>query len=200
VPWPAPDPDGWPSGDSTSAIEAHVDTLVRDTERYGTTYAVLVIKDGRLLLERYGGAIPHWDRDDEPVGPTTQLLSWSMAKSVLHAAVGILVADGLLDVDAPAPVPRWHDDPHDPRGAITLEHLLTMRDGLEFAEDYVDAGVSDVIEMLFGAGKDDVAAYAEARPAQHPPGEVFSYSSGTSTVAARSSSTSCGPACSTRSG
>ena len=57
-----------------------------------------------------------------------------------------------------------------------------MRDGLDFAEDYVDAGVSDVIEMLFGDGKDDVAAYAEARPARHPPDTHFNYSSGTSNI------------------
>ena len=59
-----------------------------------------------------------------------------------------------------------------------------MRDGLDFTEDYVDAGVSDVIEMLFGAGKDDVAAYAEARPLAHEPGTRFNYSSGTSNIVA----------------
>lgn len=57
-----------------------------------------------------------------------------------------------------------------------------MRDGLDFAEDYVDARVSDVIEMLFGDGKDDVAAYAEARLALHPPDTHFNYSSGTSNI------------------
>jgi CubicO group peptidase (beta-lactamase class C family) len=144
----------------------------------------LVIHRGQLLLERYGGAIPHWDRDDEPVTATTQLLSWSMAKSVLHSAIGMLIADNLLELDAPAPVPAWHEDPHDPRHAITLEHLLTMRDGLAFAEDYVNAGVSDVIEMLFGSGQDDVAAYAEARPALCAPDMVFNYSSGTSNIIA----------------
>jgi len=184
VPWPARDPDGWPTGPTFPELDAHVDALVADTDRYGTTYAVLVIRGGRVLLERYGGAIPHWDRDDEPVGPTTQLLSWSMAKSVLHAGVGVLVGDGLLDIDAPAPVPAWHERADDPRRAITLEHLLTMRDGLAFAEDYVDAGVSDVIEMLFGSGQHDVAAYAEARPAAHTPDTVFNYSSGTSNIVA----------------
>jgi CubicO group peptidase (beta-lactamase class C family) len=78
-------------------------------------------------------------------------------------------------------VPAWRS-PDDPRGAITLEHLLTMRDGLEWAEDYVDAGVSDVIEMLFGAGRDDVAAYAEARTLGHEPDTYFNYSSGTSNI------------------
>ncbi len=184
TPWPAPDPDGWPRGDRHDGAERLVDELVADTERFGTTYAVLVIHRGRLLLERYGGAIPHWDREDEPVCATTQLLSWSMAKSILHCGIGLLIGDGQLDLEAPAPVPQWHTDPADPRAEITLEHLLTMRDGLRFAEDYVDAGVSDVIEMLFGSGKDDVAAYAEARPLQHEPDTVFNYSSGTSNIVA----------------
>jgi CubicO group peptidase (beta-lactamase class C family) len=182
VPWPSPDPDGWPTGESSPAIDELVDELIANTERYGTTYAVLVIRGGRLLVERYGGAIPHFDRPEEPVTATTQLLSWSMAKSILHAAVGVLVAEGRLDVDAPAPVPAWHVDPNDTRAAITLEDLLTMRDGLDFAEDYVDAGVSDVIEMLFGDGKDDVAGYAEARPPRHAPDTHFNYSSGTSNI------------------
>jgi CubicO group peptidase (beta-lactamase class C family) len=182
VPWPAPDPDGWPTDPSTPELDKLVDDLIADEDRYGTTYAVLVIREGRLLVERYGGALPHFDRPPEPVTPTTPLLSWSMAKSILHAGIGVLVADGQLDLDAPAPVPAWHATPGDARAAITLEHVLTMRDGLAFAEDYVDAGVSDVIEMLFGAGKDDVAAYAEARSLAHEPGTHFNYSSGTSNI------------------
>jgi CubicO group peptidase (beta-lactamase class C family) len=177
VPWPT---DEWPTGAPPAALEALVDELFADEERYGTTYAVAVVQGGRLLLERHGGALPHFDRPPEPVEPHTPLLSWSMAKSVLHAGVGVLVGEGRLQLDAPAGVPGWDDD----RAAITLDHLLQMRDGLAWTEDYVDAGISDVIEMLFGSGQPDVAAYAEARPPLHPPGTVFNYSSGTSNIVA----------------
>lgn len=159
---------------------ALVDELFDDTDRYGTTYAVAVVQGGRLLLDRYGGALPHFDRPPEPVEPGTPLLSWSMAKSVLHAGIGVLVGEGRLSLDAPPGVPGWTDE----RAAITLDHLLQMRDGLEWAEDYVDAGVSNVIEMLFGSGQHDVAAYAEARPLAHEPGTTFNYSSGTSNIVA----------------
>ena len=182
VSWPTPDPDGWPTGDAPPSVDKLVDELIAETDQYGTTYAVLVIHGGRLVVERYGGEIPHFDGPAEPVVPTTQLLSWSMAKSILHSAVGVLVGDGRLQLDAPASVPAWRVDPTDPRAAITLEHLLTMRDGLDFAEDYVDAQVSDVIEMLFGDGKDDVAGFAETRPARHAPNTHFNYSSGTSNI------------------
>jgi CubicO group peptidase (beta-lactamase class C family) len=182
VPWPTSGPDGWPVGAAPAWLTPLIDELVDDTEQYGTTYAVLVVHGGVLVVERYGGALPHFDRPPEPVTATTLLLSWSMAKSILHAAVGLLVADGLLALDEPAPVPAWQCAPDDPRRTITLEHLLAMRDGLDFAEDYVDARVSDVIEMLFGSGQLDVAAYAEARPLRHEPGMHFNYSSGTSNI------------------
>ena len=138
----------------------------------GRTLAIVVLHEGRVVAERY---------DEPDVGPDTTLISWSMAKSVTHAAVGLLVGRGLLDPGAPADVPGWSDDE---RGAITLEHLLRMVDGLAFVEDYVDDRISDVIHMLFREGKDDVAGYAMARPLAHPPGTVWNYSSGTSNIVA----------------
>ncbi len=161
-----------------------VDDMFANETRYGTTYAALVVQHGRRLAERYGGALPHFDGPDEPVGTDTRLLSWSVAKSVLHAAVGVLVGERHLDLDAPVPVPEW-SAPHDTRRKITLEHLLCMRDGLDFVEDYVDAGRSDVIEMLFGSGQDDVAHFAADRPHAHAPDTVFNYSSGSSNIVAR---------------
>lgn len=182
VPWPTND---WPRGEPPAGVAerlgALLDQVMTDTDRYGTTYAVAVVHAGRLLDERYGGALEHWDRPAEPVEAGTRLLSWSMAKSMLHAVVGMLVGEGRLGLDAPAPVPGW-DDPADERHAITLEHLLTMRDGLDFAEVYDDAGTSDVIEMLFGAGEADMAAFAADRPLAHRPGTFFNYSSGTSNI------------------
>jgi CubicO group peptidase (beta-lactamase class C family) len=185
VPWPT---DAWPTADPpgsvAAALPALVDDVMSNAHRYGATYAVAIAHRGMLVAERYGGELEHWDRPREQVGPDTRLLSWSMAKSVLHAAVGMLVSEGRLALDAAPPVPEWVDAAGraDPRRAITLEHMLTMRDGLAFAEDYVDAGASDVIEMLFGAGQHDMAHFAADRPLAHPPGTVFNYSSGTSNV------------------
>jgi CubicO group peptidase (beta-lactamase class C family) len=179
VPWPTA---AWPTGPVPGgvALEPLLDALFR-VPALETTFAVVVVHRGRLVAERYGGQLEHWDRPAEPIDAGTRLLSWSMAKSVLHAAVGVLVGDGRLAPDERADVPAWRDD-EDPRRAITVEHLLAMRDGLDFTEEYVDAGVSDVIEMLFGTGKSDVAAYATARPPAAAAGERFNYSSGTSNV------------------
>ena len=60
-----------------------------------------------------------------------------------------------------------------------------MRSGLEFNEDYVDEAVSHCLDMLFGSGQHDHAAYAASLPLQHEPGTVWNYSSGTTNILAR---------------
>jgi len=190
VPWPAGGraddvTGGWPVGgppaSATAALAAALDEAFAPAGPLGPTYAVVVVHRGRLVAERYAGRLPHRGGPPEPVGPATRLRSWSMAKSVLHSVAGLAVADGLVELDTPAPVPAWAD-PADPRHAITLEQLLAMRDGLDFAEVYEDVPGSDVVTMLYGAGRADMAAYAASRPPAAPPGTRFSYSSGTSNI------------------
>ncbi|HEX3946308.1 MAG TPA: serine hydrolase [Acidimicrobiales bacterium] len=189
TPWPGAGPDGdWPEGDPPAGVDLELllDQACDDRGPLARTHAVVVVHRGRVVAERYQGRLESFDRPPEPVGPTTPLLSWSMAKSMLHAIVGLLVADGRLDLHRPVAVPEWATD-GDPRGSITLDQLLAMRDGLAFVEDYgldehLANRTSDVIEMLFGAGRDDVAHFAADRPLAAPPGERFNYSSGTSDI------------------
>jgi CubicO group peptidase (beta-lactamase class C family) len=180
VEWPTVE---WPEADVPPGVELEplLERSCDDTGPLATTYAVVVIHRGRLVAERYHGALEHFDRPPDPVTAETALLSWSMAKSMLHAVVGVLVGDGRLDLQAPADVPEW-SDPADPRHAITLEQLLAMRDGLAFVEDYVDDQVSDVITMLFGEGQSDMAHFAADRPLAAEPGTRFNYSSGTTNI------------------
>jgi CubicO group peptidase (beta-lactamase class C family) len=142
--------------------------------RFGQSLAALVVHQGRLVAARYAPG----------VDAHTTLISWSMAKSITHALVGILVGEGRLVLHDPAPVPEWRAA-DDPRGAITLDHLLAMRPGLLFNEDYVDAEASHCIEMLFGTGAADMAAYAAGLPAVATPDTTFNYSSGTTNIIAR---------------
>ena len=175
LPWPT---NEWPRGDPPVDVEPLLDELFDNDGPLATTYAAVIVHRGRLIAERYAGELSHLDRSPEPVTADTRLLSWSMAKSFLHALVGMLVGDGVLDTAQPALVPGWEDD----RRHITLEQLLCMRDGLDFLEDYVDSTRSDVIEMLFGEGAADTAAFAADRPLAAAPGERFNYSSGTSNI------------------
>ena len=122
VPAIAPQPPGvewpttaWPAGRASPAVRLLVDQAFEDDE-LTETYAVVVIQGGRLVAERYGGALPSFTAAPKPVTPATPLLSWSMAKSMLHAAVGLLVADGALSLDVPAGIREWQGD-DDPRRA-----------------------------------------------------------------------------------
>ncbi len=180
VDWPT---DHWPVGDIPAGVD--LGSLMEEAfDPHGPlheTFAVVVVHRGRLVFERDGGLLPQWDKPGKPVGRETPLLSWSMAKSILHAVVGMLVDEDRLVLDAPAPVPAWAAA-DDPRHAITLQNLLDMRDGLAFEESYDDPEASDVMAMLFGRGQSDMAAFAADRPLAASPGTRFNYSTGSSLI------------------
>ena len=180
--WPT---EGWPRGlhHRQFELDAVVDELFTRDDLAVTT-AVVVVQGGRVVIERYAGERRFFDRPPEPVTAESPLPSWSMAKSVLHFVIGTLVDEGRLDPEGLAPVPEWRDD-RDPRHHIRLSDLLAMRDGLAFNEVYEFDESSDVMAMLYGDGKADVAGYAAGRPLAHAPGAVFNYSSGTTNILSR---------------
>lgn len=178
VPWPTV---GWPAGELPPEVDGpRLDSLLaaafaaRETSELGETHAVLAVQGGRLVLERYG----------EGYGRDRTCASWSKAKSITHALVGIAVGDGRLDVHARADVPEWSASA-DPRSAITLDQLLRMSSGLKFTEVYGPGEPSDVIEMLFGRGQPDTSGFAASFPLAHAPGSFWSYSSGTTNIVSR---------------
>jgi CubicO group peptidase (beta-lactamase class C family) len=176
--WPTSE---WPEGPPPARLagtrfSALVDEAFAtpSTEALGETHALLIVQGGRIVAERYG----------DGCGPDQTYPSWSKAKSITHALVGLAVGDGWLDVHAPADAPEWRD-PGDPRAGITVDHLLRMSSGLRWVEEYQPDRPSDVIAMLFGEGKDDVAGFAARAPLAQPPGEFFYYSSGTTNIISR---------------
>ena len=145
----------------------------KTSEMLGETHALLIVQGGRVTFERYG----------EGFDASSTHHSWSKAKSITQALVGMLVKDGKLDVAARADVPEWAGDA---RAAITLDQLLRMSSGLKFSEDYAPSGgTSDVIAMLFQEGRDDVAGYAASLALEHAPGTYWSYASGTTNIVSR---------------
>lgn len=186
TPWPTA---GWPQGElPASADKAKLTALLdhafaasapADLEE---THALVIVQGGRLIHERYWTGF----------GPDVTCPSWSKAKSITQALVGLLVGDGRIDIHAPADVPEWRESADDPRGKITLDQLLRMSGGLAFREDYVDGQASDVIEMLFGKSKDDIAHFAASFPLAHAPGTFWSYSSGTTNIIARAAQKAAG--------
>jgi CubicO group peptidase (beta-lactamase class C family) len=162
-----------------------LDDLFERPGAEGLSLALLIQHGGEVVAERYGSQPANDFQPATAIDADSTLISWSMAKSITHAAVGILVKDGLIDVNAPAPVAAWAGTP---KADITVLDLLEMRSGLHFVEEYVldESGeVSNCIEMLFGDSGPSHAAYAASLPLEHPPGEVWNYSSGTSNIVAR---------------
>lgn len=144
-----------------------------DAETVGETQALLVLKRGTVIAERYASGVE----------ADTPLPGWSMAQCVTALMIGQLVSDGRLRMDETAPVPDWQR-PGDPRGEITLRQLLQMRSGLRHSETTEPERRADRTRMLFLDGRDDMAAYAEAQPLEAPAGRRFEPSAATGVILA----------------
>ena len=169
-----PEPPGdasvipWPDGDllPDEPLPAEVDakrlsTVVEtaftgEREQPYKTISVVVVYQGRIIAERYAPGF----------GPHTQYRSWSSAKSITSALLGILVGQGRIEVAAPAPIPEWRG-PDDPRGQITIAQLLQMSSGLESEGAWT-------VEAYWG-GIDTGAAVAQT-PLEATPGTRWKYS------------------------
>ena len=152
------------------AATAAVDRLFSDKAE-GETRAVVVLQNGVPVIERYAPGY----------GPANRFISWSMAKSITSTLVGQLVGSGKLSLDAPAPVPAWQRDPADPRGKITLAHLLHMSSGLRH-EEVQPVEDADTNRALFADTSNDSAAAAEAAPLAYPPNTHYQYSTLTTVI------------------
>lgn len=143
-------------------IEAILDEHIQQ----GTgSRALLIVKDGKVVGERYATGY-----DD-----SSPLLGWSMTKSVTNALVGILVRDGILNIEKNNLFDHWKEDD---RKQITIDHLLRMSSGLDFEEDY--SKVSAVTRMLFL--EKDAGVFASQSELAFAPGSHFYYSSGTTNI------------------
>lgn len=160
----------WPEGERVEASQnPEVVKIVDDAAMTGAGMrAVVVVKNGRVVAERYG----------EGFSARTPLLGWSMTKTVNAAIVGTLVKNGKMAMTNQGLFAPWKADG---RAAISLADMMAMSSGLEFNEDYGD--VADVTRMLYL--EPDMAGFAEAKPLTGEVGKVFSYSSGTAVMLSR---------------
>jgi hypothetical protein len=154
----------------SDALAAALDRAFAEPETppFKRTRAIVVVKDGRIVAERYADGI----------GVDTPLLGFSATKSVIAALTGILVQQDKLKLDQPAPVAAWQS-PDDPRHAITIDQLLRHTAGLALGSSLqasLGAAFEPVNRMKFM--ETDMAAFAAAAPLETSPGRVWNYHDG----------------------
>ncbi|MCJ8168696.1 serine hydrolase domain-containing protein [Atopomonas sediminilitoris] len=171
--WPVPE---WVvalpvAAERVQALQAYAFPERDDAARTGVrTDALLVIKDGEIVYERYAG---------ENSAQTPHLL-WSVSKSVWATVLGVAQQQGVLSLDQSV---SEHYPPLKAHPQITYRHLLHWASGLDWAEDYEYAPLkSSVVAMLYTRGRQDMAAFTAAHPQGVKPGIRHSYSSGDSNL------------------
>lgn len=169
TPWPLGDLDARidPArvGIDPEALEEAVDLAFADRE--ALTRGMVVVHRGKILAERYA---PGHD-------PGTQLESWSMGKSLAATLIGVLVEQGELELDKPAPIAAWND-PDDPRSEIRLIDLIRMSSGLRFFSHHDPDWTPELgyLEHFYiYTGGIDVFDFSTSRPLQFPPGTEGRY-------------------------
>jgi CubicO group peptidase (beta-lactamase class C family) len=169
VPWPTRE---WPTGPLPQNVDVEAfqaamsDAFEGKNPNLGETRAVVIIHDGRLVHEQYAPGYT----------PETRLISWSMAKSVTQALVGVAITQNKLDPDRPMGHPKWKAD--DQRAAIPWRTWLQMTDGQRYLEiEAKSIADSDASRKLFGPGRFDVAGYCAGLPLIHQPGTHWNYNS-----------------------
>lgn len=132
-------------------------------------HGFLVLHRGRIVVEAYAA----------PYTPDSRMPSASMAKSITAMLWSIADDKGFANMEEPANVPEWLEG--DARRAITNRHLLDMKSGLDYHEEF---GLGDDgLNMMTSV---DMAHFVSQFELRHAPGDKFYYSSGDTNLASRS--------------
>ncbi|MER8976696.1 serine hydrolase [Mesorhizobium sp. M0800] len=141
-----------------------VDTYMKAHRASG----VIVLKNGEVLLERYG------------LGRTADdvWLAQSVGKTVTAFLVGAAIQDGYIrsmdDLVADY-IPQLKGGAYD---GVTIRQLLTMTSGVKFDEDYVNPDGDGSQIWVWPFAKEDPAAYLGRLPRADRPGAKFVYNNG----------------------
>lgn len=128
-----------------------------DGQTFGTstvTVGIIILQDGRIVAERYRPGF----------GIHSGYRTWSTAKSISAAVLGVAAHQGLVDLDDRVPIPEWQYA--DPRREITWKDLLWMSSGLA-------GGGNNTYAVYFGG--QDVVSAVTSTPLEAEPGTRWKY-------------------------
>lgn len=189
-PIPAQTDDGWRTA-SLDEVGIDEKEIIEAVERindgtYQNIHSVLIVKDGKLVFEEYFSGYT-WDYNDPQFkgeltdyGIDTLHNLASVTKSFTSALVGIAIDQGFIQgvhEKVFAFFPEYAHLSDGRKGAITLEHLLTMTSGLEWNEmELPYSNTSNDLVQLFIVS--DPKEYILAKPAVSEPGTNWYYNGG----------------------
>jgi CubicO group peptidase (beta-lactamase class C family) len=168
-----------------ASLEAAIDEI--DSGKYGEIHAMLVYKDGKLVLEKY---FPGHDYSWDAPNFHGAWIDWgvdrrhnihSVGKSITSACVGIAIEQGFIESVNQSIFDYLPEHPQlstAGKDEITIEHLLTMTSGLawdEWGTSY-SSDNNDVIALWLSC-EDPIACILE-KPLVDEPGSSFTYSGG----------------------
>ncbi|MCG3189067.1 MAG: hypothetical protein LKCHEGNO_01310 [Burkholderiaceae bacterium] len=143
---------------------------VADFMRRNHVAGLLVLRQGQIVLERYGLGLRAADRWS----------TMSTVKSMTAMLVGAAVNDGAissLDDSVVRYLPTLRGSAYDD---VTVRHLLTMSSGTRWVENYSDpqSDVNRYSKSLANKVPGGVLQMMRLLPRDHEPGEVFHYNTG----------------------
>ena len=131
---------------------------------------LLVLKDGKIVLEKYGLGRK----------PTERWTSFSVAKSLTSTLVGAAIQDGKIK-SINDPVTRYVPDlKGSAYEGVTVRQMLMMSSGVKWNENYTDPK-SDVAlagNTVSEPGVNPMVSYLRNLPRANPPGAKFNYNTG----------------------
>ena len=173
--------DGWET-DSLSSVGMSQDLIVEmineiQRETYENINSILIIKDGKLVLEEYFNS---YNRD-------LKHRCYSVTKTISSLLIGIAIEKKLIkgvNENITTFFPEYEDiDWSSGKSDIKLHHILSMTTGLDWSEVGIPYSSSrNTHSQMYDS--DDWARFVLERPMKFMPGERFNYNTGTSNMLA----------------
>jgi CubicO group peptidase (beta-lactamase class C family) len=183
--------DGWDTA-SLAAVGIDVMPIIDAVNMvrsgaYNEIHGLVIVKDGKLVLEEYGRGRMYSHGSPDNLGPTIDFdrdelhIVHSVSKSYMSTLVGIAIQEGYIESDRSSLLAHFpeHHDPNQPgKTEILLEHVMSMTSGLEWNEWDVAALDFENSDALRFQRALDPSAYFFGKPLIHEPGTSFYYNTG----------------------